>query len=127
MLLLVWTEVWKEGSRLKTGHDRPGQSVGWTGGKKPVLCMVLLVMGKGPCSLPSVGWGGEGGPCSEGAGRAWRLGPRSRDSPGDGIRGKEETVSAFRAAGVYLCVCRLTEFYLRLDSAEGSPQMQTPC
>ena len=39
------------------------------GGKKPVLCVVLLVTGKGPCSLPSVGSGREGGPCSEGAGR----------------------------------------------------------
>lgn len=39
------------------------------GGKKPVLCAVLLVMGKGPCSLLSGGVGqGGGGPYSEGAG-----------------------------------------------------------
>lgn len=63
----------------------------------------------------------------EGAGRGLEARPRRRDSPGEEIRQKEGTVSAFGAAGIYLCICRLIEFYLKLDSAEGSPQMQTLC
>ena len=85
-------------------------------------------MGKGPCSLLSGEWGGEGGPYSEGAGSG--LEPRAGEQGlpwGRDKGGRDETVSVFRAAGVCLCVCRLIELYLRLDSAEGSPQMQTLC
>ena len=105
---------------LKCRMDR-----GW---KKPVLCAVLLVTGKGPCSPLSGEWGGEGGPYSEGAGNG--LEPRAQEQGlpwGRNKGGRDETVSVFRAAGVCLCVCRLIEFYLRLDFAEGSPQMQTLC
>lgn len=53
-------------------------------GKKPVLCAVLLVMGKGPC-LPSqqgVGRGGGVVLTLKVQEVTWSLGPKNRDSPG---------------------------------------------
>ena len=35
-------------------------------------------------------------------------------------------VSVFCAAGVCLCVCRLIEFYLRLDSQREAPRFRSP-
>ena len=124
----MWTEVWKEGSRLKTGHDRPAQSVGWTEAGRSLFCArCSWLQGRDPAHCPVSGGAGRAVLALKVQEGVWRLGPRRRDSPGEEIRQKEEAVSAFGAAGVYLCVCRLIEFYLRLDSAEGSPQMQTPC
>ena len=129
MLLLVQTEVWQEGSRLKMGRDRPGWSVGWTGGGRSLFCVQFFwLRGRDPAHR-SVGSGaGRGGPYSEGAGSG--LEPRAQEQGlpwGRNKGGRDETVSVFRAAGVCLCVCRLIEFYLRLDFAEGSPQMQSLC
>lgn len=60
------------------------------GGKKPVLCAVLLVMGKGPCLPLSREWGGGGGVLTLKVQEVtWSLGPKNRDSPGAGIRQEE--------------------------------------
>lgn len=72
------------------GHDRPGWSVGWTGGRRSLFCVRFFWL-----------WGRDPAHCSvgSGAGRgvltlkvqevAWSLGRGSRDSPGAGIRGEE--------------------------------------
>lgn len=55
------------------------------GGKKPVLCVVLLVMGKGPCLPLSREWVLT----LKVQEVTWSLGPKNRDSPGAGIRQEE--------------------------------------
>lgn len=97
------------------------------GGKKPVLCAVLLVMGKGPCLPLSREWGGGGVLTLKVQEVTWSLGPKNRDSPGGRNKaGRDEMVSVFRAAGICLCVCRLIEFYLSLDSQREAPKFRSP-
>lgn len=66
-------------------------------GKKPVLCAVLLVMGKGPCLPLSREWGRVGVVLTLKVQEVtWSLGPKSGDSPGGRNKaGRDEMVSVF--------------------------------
>ena len=91
MLLLVWTEVWQKGSRLQTGHDRPGWSVGWREGERSLFCVRFFwLWGRDPAHCSAGEWGREVGVLTLKVQEVtWSLGPRNRDSPGAGIRQEE--------------------------------------